>query len=81
MGNFCEMPDLPRSALSRTLLIVAHRLQSSLGTNMELGTIESQKPISIRWNIAVWPDEFERQLAPLGSKTVLPLQEFVKLHT
>ena len=28
------------------------------------------------WNIAVSPDEFDRQLAKLRSKTVLPLQEF-----
>jgi peptidoglycan/xylan/chitin deacetylase (PgdA/CDA1 family) len=32
------------------------------------------------WNIAVLPDEFERQLVSLRRKTVLPLQEFVKLH-
>jgi peptidoglycan/xylan/chitin deacetylase (PgdA/CDA1 family) len=32
------------------------------------------------WNIAVTPDEFERQLIALRKKTVLPLQEFVKLH-
>ena len=33
------------------------------------------------WNMAVSPDEFERQLARLRSKTVLPLQEFVRLHS
>lgn len=32
------------------------------------------------WNIAVSPEEFELQLVKLRSKTVLPLQEFVKLH-
>jgi peptidoglycan/xylan/chitin deacetylase (PgdA/CDA1 family) len=32
------------------------------------------------WNLAVMPDEFERQLAGMRSKTVLPLQEFAKLH-
>jgi peptidoglycan/xylan/chitin deacetylase (PgdA/CDA1 family) len=32
------------------------------------------------WNLAVSADEFERQLAGLRSKTVLPLREFVKLH-
>jgi peptidoglycan/xylan/chitin deacetylase (PgdA/CDA1 family) len=32
------------------------------------------------WNIAVLPDEFERQLVALRKKTVLPLQEFVLLH-
>jgi peptidoglycan/xylan/chitin deacetylase (PgdA/CDA1 family) len=32
------------------------------------------------WNLAVMPDEFERQLAKMRSKTVLPLQEFAKLH-
>jgi peptidoglycan/xylan/chitin deacetylase (PgdA/CDA1 family) len=32
------------------------------------------------WNLAVLPDEFERQLAKMRSKTVLPLQEFVRLH-
>ena len=32
------------------------------------------------WNIAVTPDEFERQLIQLRSKTVLPLQEFARLH-
>ena len=32
------------------------------------------------WNLAVMPDEFERQLAKMRSKTVLPLQEFVRLH-
>src|SRR5580704_10435631 len=32
------------------------------------------------WNLAVSADEFERQLASLRSKTVLPLREFVKLH-
>jgi len=33
------------------------------------------------WNIAVSPNEFERQLASLRSKVVLPLREFVTLHT
>ena len=32
------------------------------------------------WNIAVSPDEFERQLVRLRRKTVLPLREFVGLH-
>lgn len=32
------------------------------------------------WNIAVTPDEFERQLNRLRSKTVLPLREFARLH-
>ena len=32
------------------------------------------------WNIAVTPSEFEQQLFRLRSKTVLPLQEFVRLH-
>ena len=32
------------------------------------------------WNPAVLPDEFEGQLARMRSKTVLPLQEFVRLH-
>jgi peptidoglycan/xylan/chitin deacetylase (PgdA/CDA1 family) len=32
------------------------------------------------WNIAVAPDEFERQLVALRKKTVIPLQEFVRLH-
>ena len=32
------------------------------------------------WNIAVSPDEFERQLVKMRSKAVLPLQEFVRLH-
>jgi peptidoglycan/xylan/chitin deacetylase (PgdA/CDA1 family) len=32
------------------------------------------------WNLSVLPDEFERQLRKLKSKTVLPLQEFAKLH-
>src|ERR1700722_20278226 len=32
------------------------------------------------WNIAVSPNEFERQLVKLRSKTVLPLKEFAKLH-
>lgn len=33
------------------------------------------------WNLAVRPDEFERQLIELRSKAVLPLPEFVRLHT
>jgi peptidoglycan/xylan/chitin deacetylase (PgdA/CDA1 family) len=33
------------------------------------------------WNLAVSPEEFERQLVGLRSKTVLPLREFVWLHT
>jgi peptidoglycan/xylan/chitin deacetylase (PgdA/CDA1 family) len=33
------------------------------------------------WNIAVSPDEFERQLGKLRSKTVLPLREFTRLHS
>src|ERR1700722_14337128 len=32
------------------------------------------------WNLAVTPDEFERQLRRLRSKTVLPLREFARLH-
>ena len=32
------------------------------------------------WNIAVTPNEFERQLFKLRSKTILPLQEFARLH-
>lgn len=32
------------------------------------------------WNLAVSPDEFELQLTTMRAKTVLPLQEFVKLH-
>ena len=32
------------------------------------------------WNLAVLPDEFEGQLARMRNKTVLPLQEFVRLH-
>jgi peptidoglycan/xylan/chitin deacetylase (PgdA/CDA1 family) len=32
------------------------------------------------WNLAVLPNEFERQLYRLRSKVVLPLQEFAKLH-
>jgi peptidoglycan/xylan/chitin deacetylase (PgdA/CDA1 family) len=32
------------------------------------------------WNLAVSPDEFERQLVRLRKKTVLPLREFVRLH-
>jgi peptidoglycan/xylan/chitin deacetylase (PgdA/CDA1 family) len=32
------------------------------------------------WNIAVTPDEFERQLIALRKKSVFPLQEFVTLH-
>jgi peptidoglycan/xylan/chitin deacetylase (PgdA/CDA1 family) len=32
------------------------------------------------WNIAVSPNEFERQLVKLRSKTVLPLKEFANLH-
>ena len=32
------------------------------------------------WNLAISPDEFERQLIGMRSKTVLPLQEFVRLH-
>jgi hypothetical protein len=31
------------------------------------------------WNLAVLPDEFERQLTRMRSKTVLPLQQFAKL--
>jgi peptidoglycan/xylan/chitin deacetylase (PgdA/CDA1 family) len=33
------------------------------------------------WNLAVTPEEFERQLVILRRKTVLPLREFVSLHT
>ena len=33
------------------------------------------------WNLAVTPDEFERQLAGLRRKQVLPLREFVRLHS
>ena len=33
------------------------------------------------WSIAVSPEVFERQLARLRNKTVLPLQEFGRLHT
>jgi peptidoglycan/xylan/chitin deacetylase (PgdA/CDA1 family) len=32
------------------------------------------------WNIAVSPDNFEQQLVRLRSKTVIPLQEFGRLH-
>jgi peptidoglycan/xylan/chitin deacetylase (PgdA/CDA1 family) len=32
------------------------------------------------WNLAVSPDEFERQLTGMRGKAVLPLREFVKLH-
>ena len=32
------------------------------------------------WNLAVTPDEFERQLTRLRRKTVLPLREFARLH-
>ena len=32
------------------------------------------------WNIAITPGEFQRQLIKLRSKTVLPLQEFARLH-
>ena len=32
------------------------------------------------WNLAVLPEEFEDQLTRMRSKTVLPLQEFVRLH-
>jgi peptidoglycan/xylan/chitin deacetylase (PgdA/CDA1 family) len=32
------------------------------------------------WNIAVTPNEFERQLVALRKKTVVPLEEFVTLH-
>ena len=32
------------------------------------------------WNLAVTPNEFERQLRRLRSKTVLPLREFARLH-
>ena len=33
------------------------------------------------WNIAVSPNEFERQLTRLRSKTILPLRQFVSLHS
>ena len=33
------------------------------------------------WNLAVKPEEFEQQLTRLRKKTVLPLSEFVSLHT
>jgi peptidoglycan/xylan/chitin deacetylase (PgdA/CDA1 family) len=33
------------------------------------------------WNLAVSPDEFERQLAGLRKKEVLPLRQFVRLHS
>lgn len=32
------------------------------------------------WNLAVTPDEFERQLVAMRRKTVLPLQEFARLQ-
>jgi peptidoglycan/xylan/chitin deacetylase (PgdA/CDA1 family) len=33
------------------------------------------------WNLAVAPDEFERQLAGLRKKEVFPLRQFVRLHS
>jgi peptidoglycan/xylan/chitin deacetylase (PgdA/CDA1 family) len=33
------------------------------------------------WNLAVAPDEFERQLAGLRNKEVFPLRQFIRLHS